>query len=441
MNAYLFITLNILGLALLLFLSACFSGAETALFSLTRTQVRRLGKTPGAPEKAISELLSDPSRLLTTILLGNMVVNILFASIIASLCHRFIGRQDVLVAIVLSTFLILVFGDVTPTIVGARHPLPLARWLAIPIRALGGALGPLRWGLRLALRGLMALLGQQNVPSWGMLTREQVASLLAAGAAEGATSAKGQELAQNILELPRIRARDIMVPRTAVVGAADSLTLAEAYSLACSHRHSRLPVYHGSLDDIWGVLTITEVPRWRDTPLMRLPLAELRPKATPATASAPTPVRPIPIFPDNARVEILMTEMRRHHHQLALLVDEYGGTAGVLTLQDILAEILGKLSPARMADETLFVPAGNGILVEGQASLRELNRRLSLGLSSEHTDTIGGYVMERLGCLPRAGDAFAEGRLRFQVLKMAGRRIGAVRIEKTDSSPWEVDQT
>jgi CBS domain containing-hemolysin-like protein len=427
-------------LLLLLLLSASFSGCETAMFSLSRTQVRRLSRGTGRAEALIAALLRDPSRLLTTLLVGNMVINVLFSSLVASLFLRTLGPEHPAVLwgpVAAATGLLLLFGEVTPKVISSRNPLPVARLLALPIHGLSRLLTPARWCLRHLLRLLMAALGQGDVPAWGMLTREEIAAALTAGAATGATSAHGRELAANLLELPSMCARDIMVPRTDVRGVADTLTLAEACAAACACRHSRLPVYHEDLDDIWGFLAITDMPRWRGTPAAGRRLLEFRPRKGQPLAGAQNPVRPVHIYPETAPVERLITDMRRRQVQLALLVDEYGGTAGILTQQDILGEIVGRLASEHPGETPLYATTGQGILVEGQASIRELNRALDLDLDGEAADTIGGLVMQRLGRLPRAGDALRDGSLRFHVIKMAGRRIGALRIERLDDPHGE----
>ncbi len=445
MSEPLFILVHLAAVVVLLFFSACSSAAETALFFLSRTQVRLLSQMPGRAERAITALLEDPSRLLTTILLVNMLANLLFASVVALLVRRYNGDSHVLLAIAVSTVLVLVVGEVTPKTLATRHPLLLARWLAGPVYGLSRLLTPARWAMRQVLAAVMAVLGQRHVPSWGMLTREEIRALLAAGEAEGVTSAKGREVAENILELPLVRARDIMVPRTEVKGLPDSLTLAEAYALVCSHRHSRLPVYHSDLDDIWGYLTVLDLPRFRNQPILQKRVAEFRPRPglAPAAAAGGTdvPVHPVLICPENAPIEKVLAQMRAPGTDpLAVLVDEYGGTSGILTFQDILAEIMGQLAPLRTADHSVYVRAGNSVLVEGQAALRDLNRKLDLGLHAQSADSIGGFVMEQLGRLPRAGDAVTyRDRLRLHVIKMAGRRVGAVRIERLDGRSWTAE--
>ena len=437
----LIILVHIAGIVLLLFLSASFSASETALFSLSRIQVRRLAQKTGRAERAVSELLADPSRLLSTILVGNEAVNILYASLMGSLFHRLFGNAGLGWSVAISTFLLMICGEVTPKTIAARHPLVLARMLAIPVRFLSVVVTPIRWCLRRILSLLMLALGQGRAPSWGMLSREEIGSLLRTSEEEGGTSRKERELAENVLQLPLVHAKDIMVPRIEVKGVPDSLTLAEAYALACSHRHSRLPVYHETVDDIWGFLAILDLPRWRQHPAMERKLADFRTRGQ-AAPVPDSPVRPVHIFPETARVETLQVVMCRDCPDLTVLVDEYGGTAGMLTFQDILAEIAGRLAPVHVENQSLIVFAGTGAFVAGQALTRDLNRALGLDVQSENADTIGGYVMERLGRLPRAGDVVTDEALRFHVIKMAGRRVGAVRLERADGRPWrEVERS
>ncbi len=420
------------GLTVLLFLSGFFSGSETALFSLSRTQARRM-RNGSVGERFATRLLRRPQQLLSTLLLGNMLVNIMAASLVASLARRFFGDRGVGVAIAVSATLLLVFGEVTPKTLAVRHAAAFARAVSGPLWLFSRLVAP----IRLAVGGLTALLlrfiGLRDVHGWGALTRDELRAALALGESHGATNVRERRIAEQILALSALDAHELMLPRTEVRGVEDSLSVAQAFEAACELGASRVPVYHEDLDDIWGFITVVDLPRWRDRPEFDRPLAAFRPLQHSAQSDPDrSPVYPVHVFPETARIESLLVEMRRRQAQFAVLVDEYGGTAGVLTVDDILGELMGRV-PGDNGDaarsEQRLDPVGGAILVDGRTPLRSLNRRLPRPLSQRGADTVGGYVMEKLGRVPVAGDQVTDAGYRFTVLRMAGRRVGGIRIE------------
>ena len=428
---------HVVGLAVLLLLSGFFSGSETALFSLSRTEARRMrGGTPG--EKAATFLLREPQRLLSTLLVGNMVVNVLTASIIAALARRYFAGSGVAVAIGLSTFLLLIFGEVTPKTIAVRHARVFSRLAALPLLFFSRLITPVRLVLRSVTRVGLRLVGQRNIVGWGTLTLDDITAMLMLGEAQGITDNRERELAEHILDLAHVSAHDIMVPRTEVRGIDDTCTLGEAYAEACRLRHSRLPVFHESLDEIWGFISVVDLPRWQGAVSARRRLSELRPEETGGPDRASGPVYPIEVVPETIRIEDLLPYMRQKRAQVVVLVDEYGGTSGILTLDDILAEIMGQIpAPERMVRARIERTESH-LRVDGRLPIRELNKALIHELPRNGSDTIGGYVMELLGRLPRAGDVAEDEWHRFQVIKMAGRRIGTLLLdERSAAAPEE----
>jgi CBS domain containing-hemolysin-like protein len=245
------------------------------------------------------------------------------------------------------------------------------------------------------------------------------------------TDKRERALAEHILELETVDAHDIMVPRTDIKGLSDELTLAEAFQQACHWRHARLPIYHGDLDDIGGLLSTADLPRWRHTEQMGRPLCEFRSEMT----AAQTPVAPISVLSEYAKVEDVLCNMRQHGARFVVLADEYGGTGGILTLQDVLNEIVGQISPGREREKDGIVVRDDHILAYGRTSLRSLNRVLSPELSEENADTLNGYVMNHIGTLPRPGEVVVNDHYRFIVIQMAGRRSRSVIIEKLPVAP------
>jgi CBS domain containing-hemolysin-like protein len=424
MAEWLVIVSYLLGLAFLLLLSASFSGSETALFSLSRTEARRMREGTAA-ERAITRLLAEPQRLLSTLLVGNMLVNVTTASLIAGLARRLLGERGLPYAIGISTALLLLFGEVTPKTVAVRHAPAFSRLLALPLLWFSSVVKPLRLVLRLVVRTCLRAIGLGDVKGWESVTHEDIIALLDLGEEQGVTVPGERGLAERILNLPRVMAYDIMVPRTGISGVSDALTVGQAYETACRRRHSRLPVYHRDLDDIWGFVSVNDLARWRATEVMDRPLGELR-EAVENRTPDQGPVYPVLVVPDTARVGRLLNQMREQHSHLAVLVDEYGGTAGLLTMADVLSEVLGQLTTT--AEPVLRVVRDQELVVDGGLHLRQLDPHLDRAVRAEEAETVGGLVMEELGRLPRSGDVVEAGDYRFEVVRMTGKRVGTVHI-------------
>ena len=423
-----------IAIAVLLALSAFFSASETSLFSLSRAQVHRFAEGR-IGERAASRLLRSPQRLLSTVLVGNETVNVLLTSLCASTIGDLVRGDETwstVLSIIVVWPLLIVFGEVTPKTVACNHSQAIARWVALPLELLAWLTAPVRGLLRLAAQTLMRLLGHGEAAEWNNVTREEITAMMAVAAETGTSDVAERELVRRILRLDTVRASDIMVPRTDVVGIRDSTTLAEAYAKARERRRSRLPVYHDELDDIWGVVSTMDLPRWRQSQWMNVPLSEWRTRADSTrrgkTASEPLPVYPVLLIPETANVERLLTAMQEKRSRFAVLVSEHGGTAGILTMNDVLEELIGQIAPRAADGRQDVIRVRGGYHIDGRLHLRDLAESLNLQLYSDEYDTVGGFIMERLGRLPRTGDEVALDDCTFRVLRMAGRRVGTVRL-------------
>jgi CBS domain containing-hemolysin-like protein len=434
---------QLIAIAVLLALSAFFSASETALFSLSRSQAHRFA-TGRAGERAASRLLRTPQRLLSTVLVGNMAANVLLTSFCASAVGQLVQGDETwstILSIAVVWPLLIVFAEMTPKTVACNHSQAIARWVALPLELLAWLTAPLRGLLRLAAQAVMWLLGQRGVTEWDNVTRDEITAMMAVAAETGASDVEERELVRRILRLDTVRASDIMVPRTDVVGIRDTATLAEAYAKARERRRSRLPVYHDDLDGIWGIVSTMDMPRWRQSQWLQVPLSEWRARADQMrrgkAPSEPLPVYPVLLIPETANVERLLTAMQEKRSRLAVLVGEHGGTAGILTMNDVLEELIGQISPRTADGRQDVLRVRDGYHVDGRLHLRDLAESLHLQLHSDEYDTVGGFIMEQLGRLPRTGDEVALADCTFRVLRMAGRRVGTVRLTvlRADARP------
>jgi putative hemolysin len=464
MTALLTVLPIFLGMAILMLLSAFFSASETALLSLSRAEVKRMGHG-GRMEQAAAHLLKRPERLLATVLVGNMFVNVLLASLCAAvlaqlldccggpaqlaqgvaswldweLSAQSLAGVDRVVGAVLNvlivTPLLMIFGEQTPKVIAYAYAPQLACVAAYPLRVLGALLSPGIHCLQNISGFFLRLMGQGATGGWDALTSDELVASLSASTAGGATNERERELLQRILRLGAIDVKEIMVPRTELLAANDSMTLEEAYDTARAHRVSRMPVYHGNLDDIWGVLSFGDYPRWRGRPEMRRALHEFRAQVEAedddgdAAQSANCPIYAVYMVPETVKIDRLLTTMRKRSEQFAVVVGEYGGTSGIVTLNDILEEVIGRYSRNGVNEDLLRV--NNEVIhADGRAHLRVLQERLGDAFvnSVGSADTIGGLMMEKLGRLPRPGDSVELPGFLLRVNRMAGRRVGSVAI-------------
>lgn len=429
----------VLGLGVLLLLSAFFSGSETALFSLTRTQARRLAEG-SARDRRVTQLLSRPRRLLSTILIGNLLVNVCVASLVTSGSRRALGQGGVPVAILVTAILLLIFGEVTPKASAALQPLRFARLVAGPLMVFAYVVMPFRHVLREVSEVILRAMGLRMPVGFGDLTAEEIHAMLAVGAASGAATDGEQRIAGRILEMAEVTGREVMVPRTEVNGLRDELTLGAAFEQALTVRHSHLPVYQDDLDRVWGLLHTADLPRWRGHPALELPLASWRsedrgiPVPRDDFEGIPCPLTPAVTAPESATLEKILAYLNETEAEVVLLLDEYGGTEGMLTMHDVQIELLGRWSPLHDEHERIETVDEGTWRLQGRVFLRELEDALGEEFEVEDADTVGGYVLSLLGRLPRAGDVATDGRFRYTVINMAGRRVGALLIERLPST-------
>lgn len=456
-----------IGIIALLLLSGFFSGAETALMSLSRAQLRRLSDGD-AKDRAVCTLLQSPQRVLATILLGNLFVNTLLTVLTAAFLHRlFEGDNGLYVKLIRPAFeffsvrlsdegwknlyqtagvflniaavtpAIIIMGELAPKINAGRKNLQVARAAARPLlfiaRCSALPLAMLRWVTDFLQRCLM--LGKNG--DWDMLTADEVDAMLNAGTAAGATSHSERELLERIILFGNVEAKEIMVPRTRIAALADTLTLREAYDLLRKSKYNYLPVYSGTIDEIWGVLPFHLALRHHNGNLANAKLSSFRSTVENGGDTSSIPVQAVRFIPPTANLDKLLTDMRTSGVRMNVVVSEYGGTLGLITRNAILAEIIGTFPFS--GGRGLNTPRrqiNGGWHVNGEARLRTVEKALDVEFDSE-SETLAGYVMEALGRVPQPGDVFNSNGLRFQVLRTNDKLAAVIHI--TDTRKKEED--
>src|SRR5256885_812354 len=401
------LTLKLLALAILVAASAVLTGAEAAYFSLGRARLRKLAGSAG---EARSPLIERPHDLLVTLLVGITLINIGAAALAATLAEDVFGaRYGLLVEIIGMILILTTFGEVLPMAFAVKYPeqfLTLARgtvaWLSVilkPVRSTLGALTTLT----------VHLIGSER-QAHPELTEEELRTLVDVGAKEGVVEREEREMIHKVFELEDTLVRSVMVPRTDMFCLDVETSAAKILPALREHLHSRVPVFEGSIDVIVGVLYTKDLlPYVRGLP----PDFDLRARLHP------------PYFvPESKRADALLQEFQAKKLHVAIVVDEYGGTAGLVTLEDLLEELVGEISDEYDEPERLIQKIdARTYRVAGKLPVDELNAATGLAISNESYDTVGGWVLDLFGRVPRKGERVGTPGLSVTVEKGERTRV------------------
>jgi magnesium and cobalt exporter, CNNM family len=407
--------ISLAGMAVAVSFSCFFAGAEAALFSLSRLDIRDLGDTESRSQRLVSRLRGNPRRLLVTILFGNTVSNVAYFSLATAWSLRLAreGRGEVAVILsVCAVVVLILLGEITPKAAALRNPLAFARTVAAPLAVFQRAILPVCAVLETIARFTARVIGGRARPS-SFLSSAELGWLIERGGEEGNLAESEIRMLREVLELSEVPVREAMTPRVDLMTFDLGGTRGELIALVEERSVPRILVHRGDQDRIEGFVTVADVIFQPDHPIEKL-------------------VRPLRIVPDSKSAESLLHEMRSEGYAAALVVDEYGGTEGLVTLEDLVEEIVGEIADELDADkgEPIRALDEGGWSVLGVVPLRTVaDLPGGASLSDEEVDTIGGYVTARLGREPREGDAVDAGPLRLVVERVRGRSVRRIHIE------------
>jgi CBS domain containing-hemolysin-like protein len=371
--------------------SAFFAGAETALVSLGRIDLARLKESGDRRAGLIRDLKAHTPRLLATILIGQNLFVSSASALATALATRWIGdAYGVPAAILFSTVALFVFAEMTPKAIGAASPLAISRAVAVPLSWFMRLLFPVAAVCVRLTTGMLRLFGiPEREPT---LTEEEMKSVINLGADVGVIHGEERKLLHKVLEFGDRTVRDIMVPRTRVVALPESARFNDVALVLREHKLSRLPVYRGTLDNVVGILHAKDL----------FDLSDEEEKSFRLEQHLDPPF----LVPEFKRAEELFREMRRRRTHMAVVVDEFGGTAGIVTIEDAIEELLGPIQDEFDEEETPgFAPAGErAFLLEGSYRLDDLEEQFGIDLPREESETIAGHLMLRFGRIPRTGE-------------------------------------
>jgi CBS domain containing-hemolysin-like protein len=407
------VLLELIGLGLLLLCSALLTGAEAAYFSLGRARLKELAAEQG--RDLLAPLLRQPHELLVTLLVGITLVNIAASALAASVAEKIFGASGLAIAIGGMILLITVFGEVLPMTLAVERPLRFSAWANRPVAWLSSLLTP----VRLALGGFTALtvrlVGSERRPGEPEISEEELRTLVDVGAREGVVDRTEREMIHRVFELEDTLVREVMVPRPDMFCLDVTTPPGDLLALLREHLHSRVPVFEESVDQIIGVLYTKEL------------LPHLR--GLPAGFDLRAHLHPPYFVPESKRADALLREFQAKKLHLAVVVDEYGGTAGLVTLEDILEELVGEIRDEFDEEERLIQRVGPASFrVSGKLPIDDLNAATGLQVPKESFDTVGGWVLDLFGRVPHRGEKQAREDVVVAVEKVERTRVVEVLV-------------
>lgn len=379
-------------LGVLLFLSAYFSGSETGMMSVNRYRLRHLAQQGNAGANRVQYLLDRPDRLIGLILIGNNLVNIAASAIATIICLRWFGDAGIVVATFGLTLIVLIFAEVTPKTIAALHPERIAFPSSVVLKPLLTLLYPLVATVNFITNGFMRLLGINPNGKGGQdaLSSEELRTVV--NEANSMIPTSHQEMLLSILDLEKVTVEDVMIPRADISGIDVQDDVKSIVKQLSQAQYTRILLYRNQIDDAVGFLHARDIMQIMTKNNSDLDKSEIVRAA-----------REIYYIPEGTPLNVQLLKFQRNKERIGLVVDEYGDIQGLVTLEDILEEIVGdfttSISPA--PSESTQVQADGSILVEGVANIRDLNKEMNWELPTDGPKTVSGLIIEQLGDIPQ----------------------------------------
>ncbi len=417
------IGLTLIGLLLLVGLSALLNGAEAAYFSLGRARLKRLRESQ--PETPRVPLVDRPHDLLVTLLVAITLLNIAASAIAATIAETVLGpRWGPIVETGLMILVLTTVTEVLPMTVAVRRPEPFLRLVGPLVAWLGTVLTPVRAALASLTAVVVRLVGTGRGAGEPALTEEELRTLVDVGASEGVVEREEREMIHKVFELEQTLVRSIMVPRTDMFCLDVATPVDRILPALRENLHSRVPVYEGSIDVIIGILYTKDL----------LPYVD----GLPPDFDLRAHLHPPYFVPESKRADVLLQELQAKKLHLAIVVDEYGGTAGLVTLEDILEELVGEIADEYDEPERLIQRLdAHTFRVAGKLPIEELNAATGLSIANTTYDTVGGWVLDLFGRVPRRAERTSTPEFTVTVEKVERTRVVEVLVTVHRPAPAE----
>lgn len=421
------VPIQITAIIILIVLSAFFSSAETAMTTVNKIRIHSLAEQGNRRAVTLEKVIADTGKLLTTVLIGNNIVNISTSSLVTTLTIRVFGNIYVGIATGILTLVILLFGEITPKTLATLHNEKLALAYARPIYFLMIVLTPIVYVVGKLAAGIMFLLRVDPDAKPQQMTEHELRTLVNVGQEAGVIENEEKQMIYNVFDFGDSTAKDVMIPRIDMTFVDVNASYDELMDIFKKDMHTRFPVYEDNTDNVIGIINVKDLilyPKKDDfsvRELLREPYFTYEYKGT----------------------ADLMLEMRKASVNLAIVLDEYGSTAGLVTLEDLLEEIVGEIRDEYDEDEEedlKELQPGREYVASGSAKLDDINETLNTQMVSEDYDSIGGYIIEQLDSLPTEGQSVTlDSGIRLVVDKLDKNRIELVHIWLPPASSKDTD--
>lgn len=409
-------------LCTLILFSALFSAAEASITSLSKTRIRQIRKGKSKKEKILSKLLSAKDEIITSLLIGNNIVNILSSSIATKLAIDLFGAKGLGIASLSMTILLLLFGEITPKTIGSIYADSFSLKTAFFINLIKKLLFPFVCFFSGINRVFLFIFKKILPEQKSLLSEEELKTIIDLGQKDGALEKNEHKLINQVFTFSDIKVKEIMSSRTNICAISNTLSLSNALDFFLETGYSRLPIYQQSLDNIIGLLHYKDIlfaSTHKGTEKKLFKLNDL--------------LRPVLFVPETQDAWTLLKEMKEANLNLAIVLDEYGLTAGLITLDDAVAAVFGKIKDEydidqKKPEELIEIVSPGHIRVPGELKLIDLNPFLKTNLDSEWFETIGGFILEQANKLPSVNDRIKYKNLLFVIEEISKRKINKLSV-------------
>ncbi|MBI4679654.1 MAG: HlyC/CorC family transporter [Nitrospirae bacterium] len=401
---------------------ALLSSSEVAFIAFNRIRIRHLIEKGNSSAETAQKIRDQHDRLFSAVILSGNLFTVLATSVGTALALKFFGEEyGIIISTIIMTFLTVVFGELAPKTFAVTHAEKVALFMAKPMEMYIKLISPLVWIFNKLSNLIIRFFGGEIKPTPQFLTEEEMKAMISIGEEEGTLEKEEKEMLHKVFEFGDKKVSEAMVPRTEIVAIPEDAAVADVLELITTERYSRYPVIKETVDNIIGILYVKDI-------LIKMAKEEIAPDTSIATL-----IRDAYYIPESKMVTELLDEMQKHKFQIAIIVDEHGGTAGLITLEDIMEEIVGGLQDefeAIEAEKEVEIVDESTLVVSGFTGIDEVNELVGVELKSGEFNTIGGLLFGLFGHLPKVGEQLKYHGLRFLILDMDGKKIDKVKITK-----------
>ena len=407
------IYIQIIGLIILIILSSFFSASETALMSISKIRVRHMVEENIKGANRVKELIDNPSSLLASILVGNNVVNIASSSLATVLAINLIGSRGVAISTIIMTIVVLIFGEITPKTLASQNSEQISLRVSNPIFIVSKMLKPVVIITTTISKFFIKLLGGKSDSTKPFITEDELKTMVDVSEEEGILKSEEKDMIHNVFQFGDLYAKDVMVQRVDIIALDIEESLDKIISVIKEEGFSRIPIYSNTIDNIVGILNVKDIIFMEDT----------------KGFSLKNYMREITYTYEFRKVTELFKDMNKNRQHMVVVLDEYGGTVGIVTIEDLIEEIVGDISDEYDDEEPeIYVVKEDEYIVEGSVRIEDINELIGTKIESEEFDSIGGFIIGVLGRFPNISEEIIYSNYRFIIEDIDRNRIKKIRI-------------